>query len=895
MSAPSPSAGPGASGAPAPSLVSSAAASPASSSPASGPAAPGRAARSTPASGASLVALLSGVLLAALVLAAVALVAWYQRREIQASAVERAALLARVLDDQAARSVDTVAVALHALADDLSRRADVADAARVRPLLQQALVGLPHVRSFAVLDARGRVLIATSVDDVGHVVDLRRVAPAVVPGSVALGGFVAGRGLADVPSPGAVAQPQRASVRGPGFIPLRLGAVLADATPVWLVAVLNPDSFATYQQLAAGDSGRLAVLATYDGEVLAATGDSPVPGSSLKAHPVWAKQLPRAEHGSYVGTGLTGAPQIVAFRAARTQPLVALVEEPLDAVVQRWWSSVRWFLAAAGVAAALLLAMGVAAWRSLRAREAARRERDAAQAQVVQNERQLRVLVKSLQELIFRTDARGRLSFVNARWTAATGRAAEDILGHELAELVAPADAAAVRRLFTEPSAPGMRTVRASLPVADGPPRVVDFAVTSLRSGGQVIGYAGSAVDVTERHAAEQQLQAQLAFSALLLEISPLPMALSDAHGRLLTVNRAWQAFLGHRDAVLAAPAGKPLGSGVPGLPQQPLEEQARHRQHDQRLLAPAVPGLDTEHELRYESRILHADGSLRDVVVTKVRVPGEGGQARGILCALMDVSEFREAERATRDARDAAEEASRSKSEFVANISHELRTPLQSILGFSELGMVRGTDAPKLAAMFRDIHASGERMLALVNDLLDVAKIESTVGTFHLERTDLRGLVRAVVRELDPLLTRKRLRVDETVSDAPLVVKVDPLRFQQVMRNILANAIKFSPPERAIELLGEATPDGEIRWRVRDHGPGIPPAEVDQIFEAFVQSSSTKDGSGGTGLGLAICRKIVEAHGGRITAGNAPGGGAVFELVLPARGYAETAPMTLV
>ncbi|MBI5336032.1 MAG: PAS domain S-box protein [Burkholderiales bacterium] len=854
---------------------------------------PGRPSR--PASGASIVALLSGVLLAALVMAAVALVAWYQRREIEDNAVERAALLARVLDDQAARSVDTVAVALHALADDLSRRADLTDAARVRPLLQQALVGLPHVRSFAVLDTQGRVLIATSAADAGHRVDLLRIAPAAVPGSVALGSFVAGRGLADVPAPAAAAPPQPADARGPGFIPLRLGATLADATPVWLVAVLNPDSFATYQQLATGDSGRLAVLATYDGQVLAATADTPAPGSSLKAHPVWAQHLPRNEHGSYVGRGLAGdAPQIVAFRAARTQPLVALVEEPLDAVVQRWWQSVRWFLAAAGVAAVLLLAMGVAAWRSLRAREAARRERDAAQAQVVQNERQLRVLVKSLQELIFRTDARGRLSFVNARWRAATGRSADDILGRELAELVSPADVDAVRRLFAAPTATGMRTVRASLPSVDGPPRVVDFALTALRSGGQVIGYAGSAVDVTERHAAEQQLQAQLAFSALLLEISPLPTALSDAQGRLISVNRAWQAFLGHRDAQLAAPAGMPLDSGAPGLPQQPLEEQIRHRQHDHRLLAPTVPGVDADHELRYESRILHADGSLRDVVVTKVRVPGEAGQARGILCALMDVSEFREAERATRDARDAAEEASRSKSEFVANISHELRTPLQSILGFSELGLVRGADSPKLAAMFRDIHASGERMLALVNDLLDVAKIESTVGTFHLERTDLRGLVRAVVRELDPLLTRKRLRMDETVSDAPLVVKVDPLRFQQVMRNILANAIKFSPPERAIELLGEATPDGQIHWRVRDHGPGIPPAEVDQIFEAFVQSSTTKDGSGGTGLGLAICRKIVEAHGGRITAANAPGGGAVFDLWLPARGYAETAPMAL-
>ena len=308
------------------------------------------------------------------------------------------------------------------------------------------------------------------------------------------------------------------------------------------------------------------------------------------------------------------------------------------------------------------------------------------------------------------------------------------------------------------------------------------------------------------------------------------------------------------------------------------------HDEQDRNLLAQGG-------SLRYDATRRMPDGSLRDLSLTKAVVPGPGGQAAGVLVAFMDVTEARDAERAVREARDAAEEASRAKSEFIANISHELRTPLQSIIGFSELGEMRGRDAPKLAGMFTDIHRAGQRMLALVNDLLDVAKIESTVGTFHLERTDLRPLVREVARELETLLADRRLRLAFDLGDMPLVAKVDPSRFQQVVRNVLANAIRFSPTGQVIELLGQYTVQGEVELCVRDHGPGIPPAELETIFEAFVQSSKTKDGSGGTGLGLAICRKIVEAHGGRIRATNADGGGSAFYIRLPARGFSETLP----
>ena len=198
------------------------------------------------------------------------------------------------------------------------------------------------------------------------------------------------------------------------------------------------------------------------------------------------------------------------------------------------------------------------------------------------------------------------------------------------------------------------------------------------------------------------------------------------------------------------------------------------------------------------------------------------------------------------------------------------------------------------VAGMFSDILSSGQRMLALVNDLLDVSKIDSAVGTIHLERTDLRPLLRTVVHELGPLFGAKHLTVDMRLPKTALSAKVDPFRFQQVVRNILANAIRFSPVGESIDVGARTASDGSLHIWFRDHGPGIPPDEFEDIFDAFVQSSKTKDGSGGTGLGLAICRKILDAHRGTISAGNAKDGGARFDVLLPANDFSETTPGVL-
>jgi len=241
------------------------------------------------------------------------------------------------------------------------------------------------------------------------------------------------------------------------------------------------------------------------------------------------------------------------------------------------------------------------------------------------------------------------------------------------------------------------------------------------------------------------------------------------------------------------------------------------------------------------------------------------------------------------------AERASQAKSEFLANMSHELRTPMHAILAYARFGRdkIGQVSSDKLAEYFERIHASGGRLLHLIDDLLDLSKLEIGHMVMDLQKTDLARLCREVVQDLEPLMEarhlRHRLAVDATVREA----SVDVLRLGQVMRNLLANAIRFSPDGSEIEvavsprqLPGRRASDTGaqpgVRITVSDRGIGIPEEELEAIFERFAQSTKTRSGVGGAGLGLTICREIVHAHGGTIKAHNRPGGGAEFEILLP-------------
>lgn len=229
------------------------------------------------------------------------------------------------------------------------------------------------------------------------------------------------------------------------------------------------------------------------------------------------------------------------------------------------------------------------------------------------------------------------------------------------------------------------------------------------------------------------------------------------------------------------------------------------------------------------------------------------------------------------------AEEASRAKDEFLTNISHELRSPLHSILGFTGLVLDDfGTmDPATLRRFIEKSRSSASELLKLVNDLLDAAKIESGKLVIQPEPCHLGLLVDEVAGEFEVAIRNKGLSMDISLQDE-LELSADAGRLGQAIRNVFANAVRFSPPLGRIHVSTNRPRPGLARLVIRDEGPGVPESELDAIFDRFTQSSRTKTGAGGTGLGLPIARGIIDLHGGRLWAERPTEGGTAFCFELP-------------
>jgi len=363
----------------------------------------------------------------------------------------------------------------------------------------------------------------------------------------------------------------------------------------------------------------------------------------------------------------------------------------------------------------------------------------------------------------------------------------------------------------------------------------------------------------------------------------------ADGKGMIESCNPAAAAMFGKSQDAL-------IGSNVDGL--MPAVYRAAHHGRMEQALANghlSVPGVARE------LSAMRSDGSEFPIELS-LSLANSSGERR-FVAVVRDISERRRIDEELRQHRDslqtmvlertadlvaakvAAESANRAKTDFLANMSHELRTPMHAILSFASLGRNRQADGESKAPVeryFANIDSAAQRLMRLLDDLLDLSRMEATGLTIMPGPRRIAPLIEEVLEEIEPQASRKRLALRSELAECGARVNIDGLRIGQVLRNLLNNALRFSSSPGEIVIVGRVVEGAMLQITVRDSGVGIPPDELESIFAKFVQSSRTHSGAGGTGLGLAICREIVAAHGGRIWAENNAYGGASLHFTLP-------------
>ncbi|KAB7741577.1 PAS domain S-box protein [Parvibaculum sedimenti] len=284
------------------------------------------------------------------------------------------------------------------------------------------------------------------------------------------------------------------------------------------------------------------------------------------------------------------------------------------------------------------------------------------------------------------------------------------------------------------------------------------------------------------------------------------------------------------------------------------------------------------------EARLLGGEGTVIWAHITAALVRFQGLPA--LLIGLQDVTARRKEAEALREARDDATAASRSKSEFLANMSHELRTPLNAIIGFSEAlerELFGPVGNPRYREYAEDIHDSGVHLLNLINDILDLSKIEAGHFKLHEDETDLDAVVASACRIVRHRAQQSAITIEVSLPTPPISLVADERALKQVLINLMSNAVKFSADGSTVRVEAAVQP-GRLRIAVIDHGIGIAEADIPKALAPFTQIDGTLSRAHeGTGLGLPLAKHLTELHGGSLMIESTPGEGTTVYADLPA------------
>jgi len=480
-------------------------------------------------------------------------------------------------------------------------------------------------------------------------------------------------------------------------------------------------------------------------------------------------------------------------------------------------------------------------------------------------------------------DADGNYVLVNQTELNWLGYTREEMLGRAIRDFMTEASQKIYREKFPLFLQRGWsKDVEVELFRKDGSILPVVINSTAIHdSDGNFVMSRSTILDITERKQAERALRESGEQNRLLFEESPIPIALLDGVGHILHANRAYEQLAGIPRSELYGKTAEAMGLVDPEttarLTEAMLESMSRQ-----------------ENVAIVEHPLTSADGTRR--IVESHAFILQINSVIHVLVTTNDISTHKAAEEALLRANLELERAMRMKDEFLATMSHELRTPLTGILGLSEALQleVYGSLTERQAKTIATIEHSGRHLLELINDVLDLSKIEAGKLELETTRCSLEDIFQASLHLTKGMAHQKKQRVSYTASIEPIFLDVDPRRIKQVIVNLISNAIKFTPEEGELGLVAEQDKTTQqVLLTVWDKGIGIKPENLPKLFQPFSQiDSSLAREYSGTGLGLALVRRLVELHNGSVKVESVFGEGSRFIVTLPyAPPHADDSP----
>ena len=508
---------------------------------------------------------------------------------------------------------------------------------------------------------------------------------------------------------------------------------------------------------------------------------------------------------------------------------------------------------------ALFAAQAAIAIENARLYEEVRRSRDFLQS-----------IAENSADAIVTADVHGRVTYLSPGGEELFGYRAEEVLGQRAATYYrggVEEARAFMQRLQAEGR---IRSYETAFRAKDGRWMEVSSSLSLLRDvHGAIIGTLAIYKDMTEYKRAEEALRESEAKYRTLFEECKDAIVINTPEGKVVDVNQSFLHLFGYaRDEVMKMNVREHYA--------QPADRSRFRQELEQKGAAKD-----------FEVKLRKKDGTEMDCLLTSTAWRAKDGSILGFQGIIRDITERKRVQEELRLAKEAAEEANRAKSVFLANMSHELRTPLNAIIGYSEMLQEEAADLGQedLTPDLQKIQAAGKHLLALINDILDLSKIEAGRMDLFLETFDVAPMIQDGVTTIQPLVEKNHNTLAVHCADNLGTMRADLTKVRQALFNLLSNACKFTRHGTVtLAVTRQAEVGGEwLTFCVSDTGIGMTAAHLARLFQAFSQAeASTARQYGGTGLGLAITKQFCQMMGGDVTVESESGKGSTFTIRLP-------------